>query len=231
MITKHFHFIYFREIDPPGKLAETNGAMFGSSVACLGLSDKGDQRMMVAVGSPNYGLDNQGAVFVYRSKSKLASTPSQIIKSLGGIITGFGMKLSDVKTDIDGVTDGISVGSPNQDAITYIHVRTVVRFKEMFEFKMEPNYIDPVKEDQEIVLSLTPKIEKLSSYSNDLIAKVTVSTDTSRLEPGQDLTQTATFTRGQTSSEPILFSFSLMEALRDQFRNSNLDNKKFKPIR
>ena len=119
--------------------------------------------MMVAVGSPNYGLDNQGAVFVYRSKSKLASTPSQIIKSPRGIITGFGMKLSDVKTDIDGVTDGIGVGSPHQDAMTYIHVRTVVRFKEMFEFKMEPNYIDPVKEDQEIVLSLTPKIEKLST--------------------------------------------------------------------
>ena len=103
--------------------------------------------------------------------------------------------------------------------------------KEVFQFKIEPNYIDPINDDQEIILTLTPKIEKLSSYNTDLNAQIKINTDTSRLEPKQDLTQTVTFSQGQTTSAPIKFSFSLTDTLRDKIRDSNLENKEFRPIR
>ena len=51
-------------ITPPGELEQVTGAMFGSSLACLGQSDSGDVTKMVVVGAPYY--DQHGAVFVYR---------------------------------------------------------------------------------------------------------------------------------------------------------------------
>ena len=51
-------------ISPTGELEQVTGAMFGSSLACLGNSDSGDVTKMVVVGAPYY--NQHGAVFIYR---------------------------------------------------------------------------------------------------------------------------------------------------------------------
>ena len=83
-------------ITPLGSSDEINGAKFGYSVACLGLTDKGSEgRKMVAVGAPYYGVNNQGAVFVYHTKYGTEELElSQTVLPSNSITTSFGMKLS-----------------------------------------------------------------------------------------------------------------------------------------
>ena len=118
-------------MEPAGiRVEDINGAKFGFSVSCLGLTDTGSEgREMVAVGAPYYGANNQGAVFVYRIKNDQLELSQTILPS-DNLITGFGMKLSDVLENIDGVTAGFGVAAPESNSITYIRTRPVVRFQD-----------------------------------------------------------------------------------------------------
>ena len=220
----------FRSVKPPGtRLDEINGGKFGFSVACLGLTDTGSQgRKMVAVGAPYYGT--RGAVFVYRTTSGSDELElSQTILPSIGISTGFGMKLSDVLENSNGVTKGFGVGAPEADTLTYIRTKTVVRFKDDSRIGVNPTSIDPRKNPQ-ITLSVQPRIVKQSVYNNNVIVTVTVTWDSRRLESSQSGIETTTLRGGNNIGDNLQFKYSLNKSLVGD-SNLNLNDPNYNPIR
>ena len=216
---------------PKGRNNELIGSKFGFSVSCLGLSDVGSEgRRMVAVGAPYYGPNNQGAVFVYQKRHETNYLElSQIVLPSNSFATGFGMKLSDMLENIDGVTKGFGVAAPESDAMTYIRTRPVVRFKDATSIQVNPASIDPRKAAQ-INLSVQPMVIKQSNYINDVIVTVTVITDNGRLKSSNSGIETLTLTGGNNIGSRLQFQYSLQDRLVGA-DNLDLNDPNYSPIR
>ena len=183
---------------------------------------------MVAVGAPYYGANNQGAVFVYRTNNDQLELSQTILPS-DNLMKGFGMKLSDVLENDIGVTTGFGVAAPEADTVTYIKARPVVRFQDDTRIKVNPASIDPRK-SPEITLTVEPRVVKQSNYNNDILVKVTVSTDIGRLQPKQAETETTTLSGRSNTGNTLQFKYSLKDSLVGD-SNLNLNDPNYSPIR
>ena len=122
------------------------------------------------------------------------------------------------------LTKGFSVGTSDGKAI-YVKPRPVVRIKDLTQVVISPSNIDPrytkkhfelykrglfvFRTTRRIDVKITPFIQRLSDFSNDLLVRATVSTDVDRLEiQGQDhFHKTVTIKARRTASNEMVFTF------------------------
>ena len=126
---------------PEGQIDEVQDARFGSSVACLGKPDANIKTTLVIIGAPYFA--DYGAVFVYRAlEGETSLKLTQKIESPRQSL-GFGMKLSDVLLESEGVGAGVGVGSPEVGGSWYIRTRPVPRFEDLSTITHSPENINP----------------------------------------------------------------------------------------
>ena len=179
----------------------------------------------MAVGAPYYGVNNQGAVFVYRTKygTEELELSQTVLPSNRAITTSFGMKLSDVLENNSGVARGFGIAAPEADVMTYVRARPVVRFRDDTMIEVTPTIIRDPRNNPQIMLSVKPKVVKLSDYNNDISIKVTVTTDNGRLEAKQPEFEILTLIGGNNEAKRLQFKYSL--------RDSTVYGSSYSPIR